>query len=195
MAEVPQADFTRAVRGANISGQDEIEPVVGGISSVARATIRRIHREGTAKALAYYASGTKKFSLMGGNPASTVNTYRASVDQYVAWDGGQAAPADIDVSETISFAPGDAVRAIAHVAIDAPADREVRVLLWDELRLDQNGAEQIALPALEAVENAFGQGVVAVVEVWQLATGQRVTVPPTLARARHSDVQTLLASL
>jgi hypothetical protein len=200
VAHVSQADFTRAARGSTVlagKGQ-EIEPILGGISSVSKCAVREVHRNSAEAAVAYFNGRTAKWLLQGGWAAATVKTYRVSLDQYIAWDGGSGGAESFDLGTkmpAILFAPNDSVRALAHVVRDLPEGREARVLLWDDLLLDQNSAELIALPIVERVENVYGTGSIARVEVWQLAQPQRLAVLPQTARSRQTDVQTLLAEL
>lgn len=169
-----------------------------GISSCARAAVRRVHNESPAAASAYYAGKVAHHYYAGGSAAGTARAYGLCVDQYIAWDG-HSGPADLDVgfrATPITFAPGDAVRALAHVVLDNGAgQREARVVLWDELPLDARAAEMIALPVLERVEAEYGSGSTAHIDVWQLAQTQREIVLPVAAQARWGEVQTLLASL
>lgn len=196
MAEISQAAFTRAVRGAAVNPKvpPDIEPVVKGISSISRAAVRRVHKHSADQALAYFAGKISKFRLMGGRPAATAESYRRSLLQYIDWDGS-GATADLDISSQVSFGPGNRVRARAHVVIGSDGDREARVLLWDELRLSEDEAEMIALPIADCVNAQYGDGGPAVIEVWQLSQRQRYSVAPASAEARRSDVENLLASL
>lgn len=197
MPELSQADFTRGVRGDRIvPGQTpNIEPIVKGISSVSRAAVRRVHDETPDAALAYFADKVAKFRLMGGRPAATAASYRQSLLQYIEWNGnGQAA--DLDIKGLVAFGPEDRIRAIAHVVLDNGGDsRDARILLWDELPLDQRAAEMIALPIVECVNAEYGTGQTANVEVWQLAMGQRYSVEPAVAEGRRGDVEGFLANL
>jgi hypothetical protein len=200
MAHVSQADFTRAARGAPIlAGQgSEIEPIIGGISSIARCAVRDVHRKSPEAAMSYFNGGTAKWLLLGGSAAAAVRTYHDSLAQYIAWDGGSGS-ADLDVGfrkPAIVYGPGDSVRALAHVVRDlGGGQREVRILLWDDLSLNAQSAEMIALPLVERVDREYGQGSTTEVGVWQVAQPQQITVLPAAAEARRTDVQTLLAEL
>ncbi|MFT3864587.1 MAG: hypothetical protein QM729_09970 [Solirubrobacterales bacterium] len=198
MAEIKQATFTRAVRGdakATKGSEPTIEPVVKGISSVGRAAVRRVHKESAALAVSYFAGKISKFLLMSGRPASTAETYRRSLEQYIEWDAGTEATADLDVSRPVPVG-SDHIRARAHVVIeDDDGDREVRVLLWDELPLDEGQAEMIALPVLDCVNAEYAAGSTQSVEVWQLACGQRYSVAPATAEERREAVEELVANL
>jgi hypothetical protein len=172
-----------------------IEPVVGGISSISRAAVRRVHQESPADAEAYFSGAIAKFVLMGGLPASTSQTYSQSVARYIAWDG-QGANADLDLKLAVPFGPEDRVRAIAHVVLDSGEDQcEGRILLWDDLPLGQEAAEMIALPVLECVEHERGSGSTIAVDVWQLARGEKERVVRSAALARRSDVESFFANL
>lgn len=200
MAHVSQADFTRAARGAPSSGGQgaEIEPIIGGISSIARCAVRDVHRVSPEAAMSYYNGSTAKWLLLGGAAAAAVRTYHDSLAQYIAWDGGSGG-ADLDVGlrkPAIMYGPGNSVRALAHVVRHIGVrQREVRVLLWDELALDANSAEMIALPLVERIDSEYGPGSTAQVGVWQLAQPRQETVMPAAAEERRTDVQTLLAEL
>jgi hypothetical protein len=80
MAHVSQADFARAARGAEVSAGEsaEIEPIIGGVSSVARAAVRRVHKESPQAAVAYFNGKTAKWLLVGGWTAGAVRAYRGS---------------------------------------------------------------------------------------------------------------------
>jgi hypothetical protein len=200
MAEVSQADFARAARGAPVLGGQgvEIEPIMGAISSIAKCAVRDVHRKSPEAAMAYFNGGTAKWLLLGGSAAATVRTYHDSLAQYIAWDGGSGS-ADFDVGirkPAIVFGPGDSVRALAHVVRDlGGGQREVRIVLWDELPVDADSAEMIALPLVERIDREYGQNSTMEVGVWQVAQPQRMTVLPAAAEARRADVQTLLAGL
>jgi hypothetical protein len=200
MAHVSQADFARAARGAPVLGGQgsEIEPIIGGISSIARCAVRDVHRKSPEAAMAYYNAGTAKWLLLGGSAAAAVRTYHDSLAQYIAWDGGSGV-ADFDVGlrkPAIMFGPSNSVRALAHVVRDlGGGQREVRVLLWDDPPLNAGSAEMIALPLIERVDGEYGQGSTTQVGVWQVAQPQQETVTPAAAAARRTDVQTLLAEL
>lgn len=200
MAHVSQADFARAARGAPVlDGVDaQIEPIIAGISSVARCAVRDVHRKSPEAAVAYFNGRTARWSFLGGWAAAAVATYHDSLVRYIAWDGGSGT-ADLDVglrAPAIVFAPDDSVRAVAHVVRDlGNGHREVRVLLWDELPLDTQSAEMIALPVVERVNSVHGSGSATEVGVWQLAQPERVAVQAAAAEARRTDVQTLLAQL
>jgi len=199
MAEVSQVDFARAVRGSLPSALDgEIEPIIGGISSIARCAVRDVHRKSPQAAMAYFNGRTAKWALLGGSAASAVRTYHDSLAQYIAWDGGSGS-ADLDIglrAGAIVYAPGDGVRAFAHVVRDlGSAGREVRVLFWDELPLDRPSAEMIALPVLDRIDGMFGVGATAQIDVWQLARPHRFTVLPATARTHTTAVQQLLSTL
>ena len=197
MADITQATFTRAVRGdakAKPGVSPEIEPVVKGISSVSRAAVRRVHKESAANALAYFAGKVSKFLLSGGRSAATAESYRRSLRQYIEWDEAEEA-ADLDIASPVAFG-SDRVRARAHVVIlDGNKDREVRVLLWDELPLNQAQAEMIALPVLDCVNSEYATGTTTAIEVWQLAKSQRYSVAPGSAEAQREAVEELVANL
>jgi hypothetical protein len=200
VAHVSQADFARAARGAPIlTGQGAgIEPIMGGISSIARCAVRDVHRKSPEAAMAYFNRSTAKWLLLGGSAAAAVRTYHDSLAQYIAWDGGSGS-ADLDVGSrkpAIMYGPGDSVRALAHVVCDlGGGQRDVRIVLWDEPPLDTNSAEMIALPLVERVDTEYGQGSTAQVGVWQVAQPQQIAVLPAAAHARRTDVQALLAEL
>jgi hypothetical protein len=203
MPELSQAEFTRAVRGARIvPGADpRIEPVLMGITSVAHAAVRKVHRDSPAVALAYFNSRVAKYA--GGPAWSAARAFGAALGRYVAWEATVGAPVrvdgsgdGIDVKLVVPFGPGDAVRAISHVVVDDGAGgSEARIVLWDELRLDQRSAEMIALPILEAADARYGGGTTSVVKVWHVALNHAVSVAPTAARARQTQIQALIAGL
>lgn len=196
MGNVSQADFTRAVRSGQIvvGSEDDIEDVVKGISSIARAAVRKVHRDSPAAARSYFAGMVAKYLLGGGSAAGTARAYGHALDTYIDWDGGSGS-ADLDVGlkrDPVLFG-ADSVRAIAHVVCDGDDEIEARILLWDELGLDQRAAEIIALPILERVDDNFGAGATTRIEVWQVAQGQRYSVSPAAAQARRPEVQAILA--
>ena len=199
MPELSQAEYTRAVRGAPvIPGADpDIEPVVAGISSVARCAIRNVHRQSAASALAYFDGRVAKYA--GGPAWATAQAFRAALKRYIAWDaaiGRPVLPDGIDVKHDVAFGSGNVVRTWCHVAVDDGAGgTEARIVLWDELRLNQPAAEMIALPILEAADAEYGAGSTSVIRVWQVATNQAVSVAPAAAQSRRSQIQSLMAGL
>jgi hypothetical protein len=196
MAHLAQSDFTRLARGAQILGrQGGIEPIIGGISSVARCAVREVHRASPAAAMSYFNSKTARWALSGGSVAAAVRTYHDSLAQYIAWNASTSG-VDLDVGlrlTPIGFGPGKSVRALAHVVCDpSGGQREARVLLWDDPPVDAKSAEIIALPVVERIENEYGTGTTGTVEVWQLAQPERIAVSPAAAQARRTAVQNLL---
>jgi hypothetical protein len=200
VAELSQADFARVARGGEIlSGAGEkIEPIMGGISSVSRCAAREVHRRSPEAAVAYFDGKTANWALQGGRAAATVGAYRVSLERYIAWDGGSGSAEAFDLGTRMApiiFAPGDSVRALAHIVRQDTAGREARILLWDDLSLDEGAAAMIALPVVERVNNVHGSGAASTVEVWQLAGGTRVSVRPHVAEAQRGAVRTLLAEV
>lgn len=200
VAEVSQADFMRAVRGGQVlTGQgQEIEPIVGGVVSISKCAVREVHRRSPAYALSYFNARTAKWLFQGGRAAATVRSYRARLDQYIAWDGGSGPAEAFDVGlkmPPIVYAPGDSVRALAHVVRKSGDASTARVLVWDDLPLDADGAEMIALPVVDRLEEVYGEGSATGVEVWQLDQPVRHNVTPEDAHARRSEVRDLLAEL
>jgi hypothetical protein len=200
MAEVSQADFMRAARGGQIlAGQGQvIEPIVGGIVSISKCAVREVHRQSPAYALSYFSAKTAKWLLQGGRAAATVGSYRARLDQYIAWDGGSGPVDAFDVGSKmppIVYSPGDSVRALAHIVRKDDNGRVARVLVWDDLPLDGQSAEMIALPVVDRLEQVYGERSAARVEIWQLDQPLRVNVTPQAARARRNEVRALLAEL
>jgi thioester reductase-like protein len=96
----------------------------------------------------------------------------------------------------VTFSNG-VVRARPDVILgnEETGEYEVRALLWDELALDQDSAELIALPLVERVEDAYGEGKVGVVKVLHLVTNQIEEVAASVARGRRTDVEALLATV
>jgi hypothetical protein len=187
----------RGVRGEKIvPGQTPvIEPIIGAISSISRAAVRRVHQESPSAAEAYFNGAIAKFVLMGDRAAATCETYTRSFDQYLEWDE-EGAEADVDLKLSVSFGPEDRVRAIAHVVLEGENEqREARVLLWDDLPLSQKAAEMIALPIVECIESIYGPNSVAAVEVWHLARGEKERVVRNTALARRTDVESFFANL
>ena len=199
MPELSQAEFTRAARGERITpgAEPNIEPVLMGISSVAHAAVRKVHRQSPAQALSYFDGRVAKYA--GGPAWPTARTFRAALQRYVAWDAAVGLPMridGIDVKLTVDFGPGDGVRAISHVVVDDGAGgSEARIVLWDELRLRQSSAEMIALAILEAADARYGPRSTTLINVWHVTQNQPVPVTPAQARARLADVHTLFARL
>ena len=113
----------RGVRGEKIvPGQTPvIEPIIGAISSISRAAIRRVHQESPGAAESYFSGAIAKFVLMGDRAAATCETYSHSVDRYLEWiEGGEEA--DVDLKVVVPFGPEDRVRAIAHVVLEGESD-------------------------------------------------------------------------
>lgn len=198
MAELPQAEFGRAARGAPISPglAPDVEMFILGMGQSARAAVRRVHSDTPDDARAYLAGKHSGFLLQGGSVAAIARAYRACLERYIGWDGqAAAAVATPTKGHPVPFAPNHIIKARPDVVLDTGSGHEARVLLWDDLPLDAKAAEMIALPIVGYVEADFGQGSVAVVSVWQLETGQQEAVGPAAAQARRQDVETLLASI
>lgn len=194
--EVPQADYTRAVRGqAVVPGGPGffLEPLVAGISSCARAAVRRVHNEGVEAARAYLATKLARHLLQGGGAGSTALSYKDSFERYVEWDAAAGAGgAGLDASVVVPFPCGNSVRAIAHVVPDAGGS--ARVLLWDELPVQAAAAgEMIALPIFECADSVLGAGQTMTVDVWQLAHAQQQNVSRAAAEARQLEADALLS--
>jgi hypothetical protein len=194
--EVAQADYTRAVRGEPIVPGGPgffLEPLVGGISSSARAAVRRIHKEGVAGARAYLSAKLARHLLAGGGAGSTASSYKASFERYVEWDkAAEAGEAQFDVSLVVPFPCGNAIRAIAHILPDTGGF--ARVLMWDELPVQNTAAAaMIALPVFAAADSVLGAGQTTSVDVWQLAHGQQQNVSRAAAEATHSEADALLS--
>lgn len=199
MADLSQAEYARLARGGTIArgGVSPAEDVVLGISSTSHAAIRRVHKESPARARAVLAGKLRRFFLAGGRAAQTARRYQECVENYIAWDG-QAAPATETPSKGTPIAfNGGIVRARPDVILgdDETGEYEARVLLWDELPLDQDSAELIALPVIERVEDTYGEGKVSSVKVLHLVTNHLQEVAADSARARRADIEELLASV
>jgi hypothetical protein len=199
MPEVRQSEFTRAVRGAHVvaGALPPVEPVVMGLSSCARTAVRRVHQQSPAQAQTYLAGRYAQYR--GGRVWPAAKSYLDSLDRYIAWDAAVGAPmrADgIDRKLTVPFGPGDAVRAICHVAIgDGSGGTEARIILWDELTVSAYEAEMIALPVLEAADAEYGVESTTSVSVWQVAQGQQERVLPAAAQAQRPAIAALVATL
>jgi hypothetical protein len=182
---------------------DKITPGAGpdteyfilGIRSSAGACVRRVHSESVEMARSRFAS-TNGHHLFGGGPAAAAaQAYRRCFERYISLDGAAAEAIDLpSKGVVVSFSPGNVVRSRPDVVLspDANGLHEVRVLLWDELAIDNTSAEMIALPALEYVRSTLDAN--AVVRVWQLAREQEEIVSPEQADARRADVEALLVA-
>jgi hypothetical protein len=200
MADVSQAEFCRAVRGGSVRVGEtpDVEFFVLGLSSVARAAVRRVHKDSPAAARAYFGSRVAQFLQRGGTGAATARSFGNSVDRYIQWDGTAppAPPTRLDLGHHVTFGVGNSIRALAHVVVeDGQGQHVARLLLWDDLSLSSADAEMLALPVLECAEARLGAGSVSRVEVWQLGTNQREVVNPATARARRADVQQFLSHM
>lgn len=197
MTDLSQAEFGRIARGGELSsGPRPAEDVVLGISSTSHAAIRRVHRESPAKARADLAGKLRRFFLAGGRAAETARRYQDCVEGYIAWDeAAEPATETPTKGRPVVFSNG-VVRARPDVILgdEETGEYEVRALLWDELDLDQDSAELIALPLIERVEDSYGERKVDVVKVLHLVTNHLEEVDVGAARARRADVETLLAS-
>jgi hypothetical protein len=199
MANVSQAEFGRAARGAPVTPglPPGIEPFILGMGHSARAAIRDVHRKSPAIARADFVGKVSGFLLRGDPAADVARDYIRCIDRYIAWDGEAAPAAALPTKPTpITFAPGDIVRAKPDVVLEGGAGKyEAQVLLWDDLALGDDAAEMIALPTVEYVETEFGAATAGSVSVWQLETSERKSVAPSFSQARRADVQALLAAL
>ncbi|HSS33614.1 MAG TPA: hypothetical protein VLL27_10070 [Solirubrobacterales bacterium] len=196
MADLPQADFCRLARGGTLAppGGLPAEKVVLGISSASHAAIRRVHNETPEIALSNLTGTLRKYFLSGGPAAETARRYHDCVETYIDWDEA-ASPATETPHKGAHIAYGEhIVRSRPDVILgdDGTGEYEVRVLLWDELGLNQAAAEVIALPALDRVEETYGAGKVAIVKVLHLPTRHLEEVAEDAARARRPDVEALL---
>jgi hypothetical protein len=199
MADLAQAEFTRLARGGTISSDAPLpsEKLVLGIASTSHAAIRRVHNESPEQALSVLAGKLRRWFLMGGNAALTARRYQDCVEAYIDWDG-RAAPATETPSKGAHIAYGDHVirsRPDVIIAEDGTGEYEVRVLLWDELGLNKEAAEIIALPAVDRVEETYGAGTVSTVKVLHLPTKRLEEVTEDAAKARRADVEALLGGL
>jgi hypothetical protein len=199
MADLSQAEYGRLARGGEITrgGVPPAEEVVLGISSTSHAAIRRVHKESPTRARAVLAGKLRRFFLAGGRAAQTARKYQDCVETYIAWDG-QAAPATETPAKGTPVAfNGGIVRARPDVILgdEETGQYEARVLLWDELPLDSDSAELIALPVVERVEDTYGPGKVAVVNVLHLPSNKVEQVTTDSAKARRADVEELLGSV
>lgn len=128
-----------------------------------------------------------------GGPA-TARSYLRCFETYVEWDAS-ADPAEPGVQPKISFAPDGVIRGRADIVFVRGQERySGRLLLWDELPMNRDAAEIIALPCLRAVEASYG-GTVPFVEIWQLSTREREQVDAESAGARNDDVHRILRRL
>lgn len=192
MRPLSHGDFARAVRGGSLD-ISEIEEFLLGMSAQARSAAKKVHSESVDRARAYLEG--RMAQHLGGPAEETARGYLASFETYVAWDGA-AEPCEKRVQEIVAFPADRPVRGRADILFDCGLGRyEPRFLLWDDLRMDRSAAEMIALPCLRAVEQRFGDGSVAFVDVWQLATRQSERVAATDAAAREGDVCELLRRL
>lgn len=197
MAHVTQSEFARAVRGGavTVGVPPPVEPLVLGLSSIARAAVRRVHKQSAAAATQYFDQKASGYLNSPGPVGATAQRFRDSLDRYIQWDA-TAPAAHLDISNVITFGSGNSVRALAHVTVDdGNGAFESRVLFWDDLALATADAEVIALPVLESAETRLGLGTVSRIQVWQLGTNTAETVLPAAARARQGDVQHLLAQM
>jgi hypothetical protein len=72
MAEMSQAEFGRAARGASITPgiPPDIEMFILGMGQSARAAIRRVHTGTPAFARSYFAGKASQYLLQGGGVAA-----------------------------------------------------------------------------------------------------------------------------
>jgi hypothetical protein len=191
MEVVPQGDFGRVVRGGTLD--EELVPVLRTMWTQARSAALRVHRESVEDARAYLRECMAQH--MGGPAEATARSYTRSFETYVEWDA-TAYPAEPGAQVKITFAPDGVIRGRADmVFLRGPERCSGRLLLWDDLPMDREAAEIIALPSLRAVEQKYGDGTVAFVEVWQLATRQPEQVDEASAAARDDDVHRILREL
>ena len=198
MADLSQAEYARVARGGSLSKASlPAEKLVLGISATSHAAIRRVHKESPARAKAVLAGKLRRFFLLGGTAAETARRYQECVEGYIAWDGQAASATELpSKGKPISF-NGGVVRARPDVILGNgdSGNYEVRILLWDELPLQKDSAELIALPTVERVEDTYGEGKVAVVKVLHLVTNDLQEVAANAAHARRADVEELLTAV
>lgn len=195
MTDLAQAEFTRVARGGTISKSPlPSEKLVLGIASSSHAAVRRVHSESPAQALAYLATKLRKWFLKGGTTAQAARHYQECVERYIRWDG-VGAPAVETPAKGLEIHYGENVvrsRPDVILAPNGTGQYEIRILLWDELLLDSNAAELIALPAVDRVEETYGEEKVAAVKVLHLPTLTLEEVTEDAAKARRADVEALL---
>jgi hypothetical protein len=195
MAELSQAEFARAVRGAAVAPGEppDVPFFILGMGQSARAAMRRVHKSSAAIARSELAGKFARFFGQGGGAAATAQSLTDCLDRYIRWDtqaGGWGRGIRYDLPQTVSFGTGE-VRAIGNIVLGDGS--EARMILCDELPIDQRTAEMLALPIFECVDAHFGAGTCQLVRVWQLATNQRIAVRSAAASARRGAVQSLLA--
>jgi hypothetical protein len=188
MEVLSQGNFGRLVRGGTL--EEELEPVLRTMWSYANSAAKRVHKDPVEQARAYLRGRMARY--MGGPAETTARSYLRSFETYVEWDA-TADPAEKGVQPRISFAPDGVIRGRADmVFIRGPERYAGRLLLWDDLSMNRDAAELIALPSLRAVESAYGEGTAEFVEIWQLRTGERERVNAASAAAREDDVRRIL---
>lgn len=191
MRRLTQGEFARLARGGSIEGAEDVERTVQILATQTKAAIKRVHKESVDQARGYLRNA---FARSIGTPAGpTANSYMRCFETYVTWDG-TAERAEKGVQRLVDFAPEGEIRGRADVIfVRQPDQIEARLLFTDELPMSRAAAELIALPALLAVEDEYGEGTVTSVEAWQLASGQRERVDAATAKAREGDVRAILA--
>lgn len=195
MANLSQSEFARAVRGAPVTPGEppDIDFVVLGMGQSTRAAMRRVHKSSAALARSELAGKFARFFGQGGAIAATARSLTDCLDWYIRWDaqvGSWGNGVRFDLPETVSFQTGE-VRALGHMVLKDGL--EARMILIDDLPIDQSDAEMLALPVSECIDAHFGAGTCELVHVWQLGTHQRIAVRPAAAQARRSDIERLLA--
>jgi hypothetical protein len=195
MAELAQAEYARAVRGAPVTPGEppDVDWFILGMGHSARAAMRWVHKKSAAVGRSYLAGKFARFFGQGGGAAGTARSLTQCLERYIRWDvqaGSWGSAVRFDLPETVDFGSGQ-VRAIGNmVRVDGT---EARMILCDDLPIDVRMAEMLALPIFECVDAHFGSGTADVIHVWQLGTDQRVAVRRAAAEARRGEVQALLA--
>jgi hypothetical protein len=191
MEALSQGEFGRLVRGGTLD--ERLVPVLRTMWSWSRSAVLKVHGESVAEARAYLTGRMAPY--MGGASDATARSYLRAFETYVEW-AAPADPVDSGTQTEIGFPPDGAIRGRADMVLFRGQDRYAgRLLLWDDLPMDRDAAEIIALPSLRAVERAYVVGSVEFVEIWQLRTRERERVNAESAAAREDAVRRILRRL
>jgi hypothetical protein len=107
---------------------------------------------------------------------------RAAFNRYVAWDEADGRPfVDRDIESDVLLGANTLIVNVDVVVLD-PHGVSGRIVLWDLYGCTGPQAGLLAAPTCTALEQAYGTGRVAGVEVWDLRGKQRWAV------ARHVAV-------
>lgn len=206
MPTVGMRDLTLSVRGVSRSRGGTGAPpahIMGMVSSV-RSAIREVH------ATSPQAGETKIRTSLGGwlgwagdsNPgrrasATAAANYISAVEQCASWQSlSPLTYRTWEAKGTVCYNASDAIEVVVRVVLEnSTGGVWGRLILWDTPPLPQQAAHLLASPAVEFLDQRFGQQRIAGVELWQCRTGETYVVDALDARSMRGAVAQHVAKM